>query len=162
MTASTIEAHTRVIGSIDAEGDLVVLGRVEGSVRAKGRLTLGPCAVVTGELEAHDVRIACTLERAVRAAGVIHLLSTAEVRGDLDASRVVIDDGALFEGQVRLLRGQAIARVEAAAGTPSAPPASTPGASTPGASTPAASTPAARLVPELPAVGRRVVQRRQA
>lgn len=133
MTASTIEAHTRVIGSIDADGDLVVLGRVEGSVRSSGQLTLGRCAVVTGELEAHDVRIAGTLERAVRAASVIHLLSTAEVRGDLHAARVVIDDGALFEGQVRLLRCQA-----------------------------PASAPAARLVPDLPVVGRRVVQRRQA
>ena len=136
MTVSLIASHTRVVGSVLADGDLEVQGRVEGDVRAGGQLTLGPTAEVTGQLEAHDVRIAGKLERAVRAAGVIHLLPTAEVRGDLHASRVVIDDGALFEGQVRLLR----------AASP-APP---------------AERPTARLVPELPSVGRRAVQRRQA
>ncbi|MEO6952396.1 MAG: polymer-forming cytoskeletal protein [Polyangia bacterium] len=134
MTASTIEAHTRVIGSIEADGDLVVLGCIDGSVRAKGQLTLGPAAEITGELAAHDVRIAGKLERAVRADGVIHLLSTAEVRGDLHAARVIIDDGAVFEGQVRLLRSRSVR-------APVAAP---------------------RVVPELPTVGRRSIQRRQA
>lgn len=131
MAASFIAMNTRVVGSVIADGDLEVRGRVEGDVRASGQLMLGPAAVVTGELEAHDVHIAGKLERSVRAAGVIHLLATAEVRGDLHAARVVIDDGALFEGQVRLIRG-------------------------------AASAHSARLLPELPSIGRRPLQRRQA
>lgn len=107
MSATVIAAHTRLLGSIEAEGDLVVEGAVEGSVRASGQLTLGRHAKVTGDIDAHDVRISGTLIRSVRAQGIIHLTATAEVRGDLDASRVVIDDGALFEGQVRLRRGAA-------------------------------------------------------
>jgi len=102
--ATMIAAHTRVGGDVSTDGDLVVEGRVDGSVRAGGQLTLGPAAVVTGAIEARDVRIAGRLDRGLRAEGVVHLLGTAEVHGDLEAARVVIDDGAVFEGQVRLVR----------------------------------------------------------
>ncbi len=117
-------------------GDLVVEGVVEGSVHVAGRLTLGPRARIDGEISARDVRIAGRLQRGVRASGVIHLLATAEVYGDLEAARVVIDDGALFEGQVRLRRD--VPRAEGPA-RPAAP---------------------ARVVPELSSPGRRRVQRR--
>jgi cytoskeletal protein CcmA (bactofilin family) len=128
----------------------VIEGIVEGDVRASGQLTLGRRAQVGGELHAHDVRIAGTLHRSVSARGVIHLLSTAEVRGDLEAARVVIDDGAVFEGQVRLLR------TPSALHTASAPrPAIATRAATPG-DEPAKPRP----VPELSSPGRRRLQRR--
>ena len=135
MPATVIAAHTRLHGSIEADGDLVVEGSVDGSVRSTGQLTLGPQAKVSGEIDARDVRIAGTLIRSVRAVGVIHLLSTAEVHGDLEAARVVIDDGALFEGQVRLRRDAKTA-------------------------TAAAPTVPGRVVPELAGPGRRRLQRR--
>ncbi len=141
MSATVIAAHSRLLGSIEADGDLVVEGMVDGSVRSTGQLTLGRHATVTGELVAHDVRIAGKLLRSVRAQGIIHLLATAEVRGDLDAGRVVIDDGALFEGQVRLRRGAA------------------PIAAAPRVETTARSIPD-RSVPELATPGRRRLQRR--
>ena len=141
MSATVIAAHTRLLGSIEAEGDLVVDGMVDGSVRSSGQLTLGRHATVTGELMAHDVRIAGKLMRSVCAQGVIHLLSTAEVRGDLEAGRVVIDDGAVFEGQVKLRRGTAPI---AAAPRPQ----------------PSARSMPDRAVPELATPGRRRLQRR--
>jgi cytoskeletal protein CcmA (bactofilin family) len=168
MPATLIGPHTRVLGSIEIVGelavsagaaavsgdegafDLVVEGHVEGSVRASGRLTLGRRAQITGEIAARDVRIAGRLDRSVRASGVIHLLPSAEVYGDLEAARVVIHDGAVFEGQVRLARA---GRGAAASPTVAAAP-------PPPRSTPPAPPTRAREVPALSTPGRRRLQRR--
>jgi cytoskeletal protein CcmA (bactofilin family) len=160
MSATVIGAHAKVSGSVivtaaigTTDGDVIVEGTVDGSVRASGRLTLGVGAVVTGELIAHDVRIAGKLDRGIRATGVIHLLSTAEVNGDLEASRVVIDDGAIFEGQVKLRRN-------APAKAPVAPAPAPRPAAPPAAPSLAAPSPSERPVPELATPGRRRIQRR--
>jgi cytoskeletal protein CcmA (bactofilin family) len=157
MSATVIGASARVHGSISVDGtastgpagDLIVEGRVDGGVRAAGRLTLGPKAVITGEIVARDVRIAGRLDRGVQASGVIHLLATAEVHGDLEAARVIIDDGAIFEGQVRLRRSDASR--PAPAPIPSA-------IAAPIAAPPAISE---REIPSLSSPGRRRIQRRQ-
>jgi cytoskeletal protein CcmA (bactofilin family) len=93
--------------------------RIEGSVTAEGDL------VVEG-----------TIVGDVRTTGSVRLLATAEVKGDLEAARVAIEDGAVFEGQVRLRRVPARqAVVEPRAEAP-------------------------RAVPELSVPGRRRAQRR--
>jgi cytoskeletal protein CcmA (bactofilin family) len=184
MSATVISAQTRVEGSLlvgdppgsgPSEGtrpggtssDLVIEGIVEGDVHTSGSLTLGRRAQVGGEIHAHDVRIGGVLHRSVRAEGVIHLLATAEVRGDLEAARVIIDDGAIFEGQVRLRRRGDAARAAPAlrprpvAASSSPLPAAADAATRPVVSAPAPITPpAARIVPELSTPGRRRVQRR--
>jgi len=169
MSATVIGVHARVLGSIlvgdppgsgpagapgAGHGDLVIDGVVEGDVRASGQLTLGRRARVDGEIHARDVRIAGVLHRSVSAAGVIHLLSTAKVRGDLEAARVIIDDGALFEGLVRLHRETSLAQAPKA--TSPSPIQSRP---TP-ASRATAPQVQARNVPELATPGRRRLQRR--
>ncbi len=201
MSATVIGTHARVLGSIlvgdppgsgpagapgAGHGDLVVDGVVEGDVRASGQLTLGRRARVEGEIHARDVRIAGVLHRSVSAAGVIHLLATAEVRGDLAAARVIIDDGAVFEGQVRLHTTENPGRAPrgaspiAASTTPTRPalgqvspaprPAPPPAEARIVPATPppaeariAPATPPsaeARIVPELSTPGRRRLQRR--
>jgi len=167
MSATVIAAHTRIDGALSAQGDLVIEGAVAGDVRTTGQLTLGAEAQVSGEIQARDVRIAGRLTHSVRAEGVIHLLASAEVCGDLEAGRVIIDDGALFEGRVKVRR-------PAAAPQPlSPPPAVVPRSLPPAAvaptrpslaSAPIVTRPTApafhRAVPELPAPGRRRIQRR--
>src|SRR5688572_18552047 len=107
MSATVIASHTRIDGALSSDGDLVIEGAVAGDVHSTGRLTLGTDAKVGGTVQAREVFVACRLMHGVRAEGLVHLLSTAEVVGDLEASRLVIDDGAVFEGQVRLRRSGA-------------------------------------------------------
>lgn len=157
MSATVIRASARVRGSIsvsgegsgdgsgaEGAGDLVVEGSVEGDVEVSGVLTIGRQAQISGAIVAHDVRIAGRLNRSVRATGVVHLTATAEVHGDLEAARVIIDDGAIFEGQVRLRHADATK----AASKPRTPAVEPPRAMH------------AREVPALGVPGRRRAQRR--
>jgi cytoskeletal protein CcmA (bactofilin family) len=76
---------TSVDGEIAGAGDLVVRGRV------RGRVSLGGSLTVEG---------AGTLEADVVAGGTVRLEADSRVVGDIRAPRVVIVDGASFQGAV--------------------------------------------------------------
>ena len=76
---------TSVEGEIAGDGDLVVQGKIRGRVSVGGSLTVDP----TGALEGDVV-----------AGGTVRLEAESRVKGDIRAPRVVIVDGASFQGAV--------------------------------------------------------------
>jgi cytoskeletal protein CcmA (bactofilin family) len=99
--AAVLGASVRIRGRISGEGDLSILGTVEGDVAVRGDLSIGEGARVESEtLEAHAVTIAGELEGDVSASGPVRLASTAKVHGDLKGSEISIEEGAQFAGRL--------------------------------------------------------------
>jgi len=99
--AAVLGASVRIRGRISGEGDLSILGSVEGDVSVRGDLTIGDGARVASEtLEAHAVTIAGELDGDVSASGPVRLASTARVHGDLKGSEISIEEGAQFAGRL--------------------------------------------------------------
>lgn len=99
--AAVLGASVRIRGRISGEGDLAILGSVEGDVSVRGDLTIGDGAHVASEtLEAHAVTIAGQLDGDVSASGPVRLASTARVRGDVKGSEISIEEGAEFAGRL--------------------------------------------------------------
>jgi|GEM_PF-4764581 len=157
-----IAAGTRISGPLHASGDVEIAGTVDGHVETAATVTLHAGAQIGGTITARDVVLGCALRAPVKATASIRLLSTADVRGDLEAPRVIIDDGALFEGQIRMPR--------AARTLPDISPATLPSLA-PALPQPLAPQTLPQLVPphhlqtrpdipELPSLGRRRLTRR--
>jgi len=99
--AAVLGASVRIRGKISGEGDLSILGTVEGDVAMRGDLTIGESARVESEsLEAHAVSIAGELKGDVNASGPVRLSATARVHGDLKGSEISIEEGAQFAGRL--------------------------------------------------------------
>jgi cytoskeletal protein CcmA (bactofilin family) len=99
--AAVLGTSVRIRGRISGEGDLSILGTVEGDVAVRGDLTVGEGAHVASEvLEAHAVTIAGEVEADVSASGPVRLAATARVRGDLKGSEISIEEGAQFAGRL--------------------------------------------------------------
>lgn len=97
---STIVAPgTLINGNIDCDGDLLVDGRVRGSVRAESLLVSAE-GTIEGEASADDVVVEGYIKGPVRARH-IHLLAGALVEGNLSCVTVTIDTGARLSGTVR-------------------------------------------------------------
>jgi cytoskeletal protein CcmA (bactofilin family) len=145
MPGSTvISSGTRIAGPLFSKDDLTIEGTVEGPISGEGRVVIGTSADVRGEVRGREVTIAGPLKWSVHATVSIRLLDSAEVQGDLSAPRIAIDEGAVFEGQVRMLRNPAPAAIPI-----EAPPAQAPTA-------PAA----AREIPALAVPGKKALVRR--
>jgi cytoskeletal protein CcmA (bactofilin family) len=94
-------------GELSADEDLVLLGRVEGSITHTESLTVGVGGVVIGDLHGRVVTIKGSVEGDISATESIFIAPTANVRGDLVAPRISVIEGAMFNGAVEMLRAVA-------------------------------------------------------
>lgn len=99
--AAVLGQGVRIRGRISGEGDLSILGHVEGDVVVRGDLTIGEHAHIESEvLEAEAVTIAGEVKGDVTASGPVRLGATARVNGDLKGSEISIEEGAQFAGRI--------------------------------------------------------------
>ena len=89
-------------GELAADEDMVLLGRVEGSISHTASLTVGPGGVVIGDVRARLITIKGTVEGDLEATESIVIAPTANVLGDLFAPCIAIVEGATFIGAVKM------------------------------------------------------------
>ena len=95
---SLLSAGTSVEGKIITEGSIRVDGRLIGDVIAKSNVAVGATGIVQGNIEAQNVSIAGTVNGKVTATGKLILEDKSTMRGDIRASILVVDEGAIFDG----------------------------------------------------------------
>lgn len=112
--AATVGRTIRIKGEVTGDEDLLIEGRVEGSVNlASHSVTVGPKGNVKASIVGRVVTIKGKVQGNLTAEEQIVLLSSASVEGDLAAPRVVLEDGAYFRGGVDM----SIASAAAGSGT---------------------------------------------
>jgi cytoskeletal protein CcmA (bactofilin family) len=83
------------------EEDLVIEGRVEGYVYVRdATVTIEQTASIKADIRAAEVIVLGHVEGSITASQRIELAPTARVDGNLSANRVVITDGARFNGRI--------------------------------------------------------------
>jgi cytoskeletal protein CcmA (bactofilin family) len=87
-------------GELSAEEDLIIQGRVEGTIAHKQRLTIGREGVVHANVDAQTVIIEGSMEGDVRAEKSVAVKETARMSGNITAPSVTILQGANFNGNV--------------------------------------------------------------
>jgi cytoskeletal protein CcmA (bactofilin family) len=97
-------------GELSAEEDLVLQGRVEGSIRHTQSVTVGADGVVIGDIHARNIVIEGTVEGDLHGGASVNVSATANVRGNIAAPRVGIIEGAQFNGSVDMSSAPATAR----------------------------------------------------
>lgn len=101
--AARIGKSVVICGEVKGSEDLIVDGRVEGTVSlSESRLTIGPNANVAADLAAKDVLILGRVQGNVVASGRVELRAGCTVEGDIRALRLAVEDNAVFRGKVDL------------------------------------------------------------
>jgi len=99
--AAWIGGSVLVKGAVVSSEDLVIDGRVEGTIELGNHsLTIGAGAVVVADLVAKSVTIAGTVKGSVMGSAKVELKSTAKLEGDIVAPRFAMEEGALLVGKV--------------------------------------------------------------
>jgi cytoskeletal protein CcmA (bactofilin family) len=87
-------------GDLSADEDLLIQGRVEGSVTHTQRLTVGPQGTVKANIRAQLIVVEGTVEGDLSAEKSIFVKETAKVWGNISAPTVSILEGASFSGNI--------------------------------------------------------------
>lgn len=89
-------------GDISGSEDLVIAGRVEGSISLDGRaLTLASGATVVGTISAASVVVSGTVEGSIEAGERLEVKDTAVIEGDLSTPALVVADGAHVNATIK-------------------------------------------------------------
>ena len=93
----------RIKGELHGEEDLVIEGKVEGTIALKkNHLILERSAVITAHVEVQNVTIKGSMNGNTNASSKVEITADAKVIGDIKAPRVVMSEGAKFRGAVEM------------------------------------------------------------
>ena len=143
---TVVGPETRIAGPLSGKDDLEVHGTVDGPVHGEASVTIAAGARIGGEVRGRDVIVGGELAHPVYASGTVRLLATAVLTGDIEAPRVAIDEGAVFDGQIRMRKKAASSQQ--------------PSAVSPPPQTQTQTTPQTRAIPELATVTRKPLIRK--
>jgi len=87
-------------GDLSADEDLLIQGRVEGSITHTQRLTVGVQGTVKANIRAQLIVVEGTVEGDLQAEKSIFIKETAKVIGNIYAPVVSILEGASFSGNI--------------------------------------------------------------
>jgi cytoskeletal protein CcmA (bactofilin family) len=101
--------NLRVKGKVSGNGNLIVMGRVEGEFDLNGELVLAGSASVSGEIKAVSISVSGNFTGNLVAQEKMHLEKSALVNGRLTTPRLSVADGACFNGELEMKKTTAVA-----------------------------------------------------
>jgi cytoskeletal protein CcmA (bactofilin family) len=90
-----------VRGELTAKEDIVISGRVEGTIHVEGQLvTVREGAEVEADTLAREIVVAGRVSGSLSAKDRVSLQGSADVEGEIASAAVVMTDGAAFHGKI--------------------------------------------------------------
>ncbi len=89
-------------GTMQAESDVRVSGRIVGKLKVKGRAVIAPEGVIEGEVVATNATIAGTVKGDLIVTERLMLATSARVEGSIKTGRLIVEEGAIFNGECQM------------------------------------------------------------
>ena len=100
-----IGSSLEIKGRITAEEDLQIDGKVEGPVSIRGhRLTIGRSGQLNSEVASRELVVFGKVTGNINATDRVEIKKDGAVIGDIQTTRISIEDGAIFKGRIEIDR----------------------------------------------------------
>ena len=98
---AVVGSTIRIQGDLSGDEDLLVHGRVEGTITLKNnQMTVGKDGHVNATVEAKSIQIEGTVDGDLRGKEQVIVTRTGAVHGNIAAPRVTLEDGCRFKGSI--------------------------------------------------------------
>ena len=84
--------------------NLQISGKFEGNLTIKGNLIIGKDADVRADIIGENIVIAGSITGKIKAILILKLTSTAQVTADIEALKLCIEEGAIFNGKCKMFQ----------------------------------------------------------
>lgn len=102
---TVIGAGTLIRGSITAKSSIHIDGEMEGDVNTRGDVVIGAGGKARMDLKARHVTIAGRFEGTLEAEGKLEIKSGGVIVGSVITNGLIIEDGAVFSGDMEMSNG---------------------------------------------------------
>ena len=89
-----------LIGTIECEKDLYVVGRFEGTIVTTGALHVYPEGVVKGKVKAKDLTVAGKVQGEIEVTNRLKVKNSANLEANINTRFLDWEEGAVLEGEV--------------------------------------------------------------
>jgi len=88
-------------GEVSGDEDLLIQGRVEGTIQLGGNeVSVGESGKVSADIQAKVARVDGEVTGDITANEKVVISKSGNVRGNITAPRVTLEDGAIFKGSI--------------------------------------------------------------
>lgn len=87
-------------GDLETSGSVRIDGILEGQIRAQGEVIIGEGCQVKADIAAKRVIVEGEVHGNIEASNGLEICSTGKVFGNISGDRLIIEEGALYQGQV--------------------------------------------------------------
>ncbi len=93
-----LSSNTVIVGDITVENDMRVAGTIKGKVSVTGHLIIEQSGCLEGEIKTNSATIAGKIAGNIDCSERLILECKANFTGDIRTRQLVIEDGAVFQG----------------------------------------------------------------
>ncbi len=97
-TSCIIAKGTVIEGTFSSTMDLRIDGIINGEVKSR-KLVMGETGKIEGTVNCSESSIKGKIEGELNVRGLLHLLSSAFIKGKIRAKKMVVDEGASYSGE---------------------------------------------------------------
>ncbi len=85
-------------GRLSVKNSMRIDGKIKGELTSNEVVTVGPNGNIDGDITAKDIIVGGKITGRLTASGKVVLESKSVLNGDLKTSRLVVEEGAMFNG----------------------------------------------------------------
>ena len=94
--------NTVIEGDIHSDGSIHIDGRLNGEIVCNGDLILGESSKVFGKIKAKNVIVSGFFKGTIESADGLEIMETGHVEGDIQGSKLTIQEGGIYKGKVNM------------------------------------------------------------
>lgn len=95
---------TELDGNITGKGILRIDGKISGRIDQNGDIIVGDSGFVDASIKARHITVSGTIHGNIEASGLLKLLPSAKVYGNIKIHNLSIADGAVYKGACEMTR----------------------------------------------------------
>ena len=89
---------TEIVGDLSTKGDIRIDGKITGTVISKAKVVIGTTGEVIGNIFSESAEISGIINGDVSSSELLFLKVTANIKGDIIANKLVVENGANITG----------------------------------------------------------------
>jgi len=93
----------KVKGNFQGQGNIVIEGFLEGSLKTEANLLIGDQAKIVANIEAKDAIVNGEVKGNIKAKSYLAIGKTAKIFGDIQYGEISIERGAIINGQILMI-----------------------------------------------------------
>jgi len=104
IVSNIIAENTKLKGDFELTTVLRIDGQFNGTIKSNSKILIGEKGRAYCDIEAEAIEIGGIWEGTAKAKQSIKVFSTGQVKGSLEAPKVIIEEGVLLNGSIKVIK----------------------------------------------------------